>query len=65
MSPYEALIPAGTQEFRLNISIVNDSRLKDYELFRIITGPPNLPKGEMPCSTNVTIRDDDGKLLHY
>lgn len=65
MSPYEALIPAGTQEFRLNIEIVDDRRLEDYELFRIITGPPDLPRDAMPCTTDVIIRDDDGKMLHY
>ena len=62
MSPYKALIPAGTQEFHLNIEVENDRRLEDYELFRIITGPPDLPKNAMPCATDVIIRDDDGKL---
>ena len=62
--PNLALIPAGTQLFQLSVRVEDDRRLEDYELFRIITGPPDLPEGEVPCATDVIIRDDDGKLLH-
>ena len=63
--PNTVIIPAGTQDFLLTIDIVDDRRLENNELFRITAGVPDVPDGEVLCSTDVIIRDDDGKLLHY
>ena len=62
--PNEVFIPAGTTQIEISVKVEDDRRLEDYELFRIITGPPDLPEGKFPCATDVIIRDDDGKLLH-
>ena len=63
--PNTVIIPAGTQDFLLNIRIVNDRRLENNELFRITAVVPNVPEGKFLCTTDMIIRDDDGKLLHY
>ena len=60
-SPSYAIIPSGTQDFLLEIEIVSDCILENNELFRIHAGNPD----EDSCYTDVIIRDDDGKLLHY
>ena len=50
--------------YTLNITIVNDHRLEDKELIRIVAIPPGIPpNGHTPCSADVIIFDDDGKLL--
>ena len=62
--PNKAIIPAGTTKFLLKVKIVNDKRLEDNEIFRIVADPPDIPNNHFTCSTDVIIWDDDGKLLH-
>ena len=47
----------------MNIPIVNDRRLEDNELIRLVAIRPELlPDGYTPCSADVIIIDDDGQL---
>ena len=59
------MILAGTTEFQVNISIIDDRDLEDNELLRIVAIPPELPNNYNNCSADVIINDDDGKLLLY
>ena len=56
-------ISNGTDLFPLNITIFADEDLEDNELIHITIDPPELPTSHTACSTEVIIRDDDGKLL--
>ena len=58
-------VPKGTVDFFLNITIVDDNKLEDNELLRVITIPPVLPDGHIRCTADLIIFDDDGKLIIY
>ena len=45
------------------MNIVDDSRLEDIELFRVIAIPPEVPSGQTPPSADFIIRDDDGMYV--
>ena len=56
-------VEKGTVNYTLNITIINDNRLEDNRLFSIIAFSGTPPNGHTPCTTDVIILDDDGKLL--
>ena len=57
--PYYAIVEAYSSYFILNISIVQDCILENYELFRVISIPPELPDGHIRCTADVIIADDN------
>jgi len=61
--PNFATIPANHTRFLLNIRIFNDRILEDDETVIIEAIPPSVPDGYERCMTELTIQDDDGKLL--
>ena len=61
--PYFATVERGSTEFELKIPIVDDDILEDHDLIRITALAPDYPDGKVPCSTDLIIRDDDGKCL--
>ena len=58
------MISLYSTEFLLKLKIEDDKRLENNEIFRIIAVPPELPDGFSPCTADIIILDNDGKLLH-
>ena len=56
-------VEKGSVSYTLNIIIMNDNRLEDNGLFSITAMSGTPPNGHTPCTTDVIILDDDGKLL--
>ena len=61
--PNFAIVEAYSTQFLLNISIVQDCKAEDNELFRIIAVPFHIPVGHISCSADVVIVNDC-KFLH-
>ena len=55
--------PGGSQDADFKIRIYDDSDDEPNELFRIKANVPALPDGEVECSADVIIRDDDQHVL--
>ena len=62
--PDFATICKGTDDFLLHIKTVDDERLEDHELLRVIAIPPHLPEGHIRCTADLIIHDDDGKIIY-
>ena len=59
------MILAGTTEFKINITIIDDRDLEDDELLRIIAIAPELPSNYDHCWADIIINDDDGKYKMF
>lgn len=64
---FDTIIPAGDKVYLLNITIIDDSKLEDHELFNITAIPSSLPDNKSYCDMELIIRDNDGnnKLSIY
>ena len=58
------MISLYSTEFLLKLKIEDDRRLEDNEYFRVCADPPEIPDGYYPCTADIIILDNDGKLLH-
>ena len=65
-SPNFVIVPEGSKYYILNITIVPDKRLEDYELFRVNVEQPVSPDGTRVTFTDidVIIMNDDGESIH-
>ena len=62
--PYFAQIPAYATEFTLRVHIIDDDRFENNEWLVIRAITPDIPAGVIPCHINITISDNDGKLIY-
>ena len=63
--PYCATVKKGSLYFLLNIPVIDDAKIEDYELFRIYVDSPSIPDGHAYCSTDFIIINNDCRLQIY
>ena len=64
---YDITFSVGDTRFLLNVTIVNDNILENNETFNLTINSSSLPGNVevgKPGQAAVTIRDDDGMLMH-
>ena len=57
-------IPAYSNNYTLNVTIVSNRFLEDNKLFDVTVKPEHMPIGQPDCKVAVIIEDDDGNFSY-